>query len=388
MQKEKLFSKYLEIFGKSAESIFFSPGRINLIGEHIDYNGGHAMPCAIDLGTYGVYGPRKDNQVALYSGNMASNIIKFALTDSKPFKDAADSWTNYFKGMLKYLQQASHPLSHGFNLFIYGNLPYGAGLSSSASIEMLIGEIVNQKFHLGFKRIDLARMGQKTENEFIGLDSGIMDQFACIMGQKNKAIFLDCNTLTYQYEPLDLCNYQLIIMSTNKKHSLADSSYNTRVKECQQAVKKLQQKLRINYLCELNSRQLDEYSYLINDEVELKRARHAVSENERTINATKALNKNDLARLGRLLNASHVSLHYDYEVSGHELDTLVETAWQQPGVLGARMIGGGFGGSAIAIVKKDQSQNFKKIVGQVYRKQIGYTASFYDTKIVDGTRQI
>ena len=231
-------------------------------------------------------------------------------------------------------------------------------------------------------------MGQRTENEFVGLNSGIMDQFACIMGKKDSAIFLDCNSLDYEYLPLALSDYEIIIIATNKEHTLADSAYNNRVRECHNALEKLQKQLDIKSLGELDNDTLDEYSYLINDETELKRARHAVSENQRTLRATKAMKSGDLAKLGRLNNASHISLHYDYEVTGKELDTLVEASWKQPGVLGARMIGGGFGGSAIAIVKKSEAENFKQEVGKIYRDKIGYDASFYDAEIVDGTKRI
>ena len=231
-------------------------------------------------------------------------------------------------------------------------------------------------------------MGQRTENEFVGLNSGIMDQFACIIGKKDSAIFLDCNSLDYEYLPLALSDYEIIIMATNKEHTLADSAYNNRVRECHNALEKLQKQLDIKSLGELDNDTLDEYSYLINDETELKRARHAVSENQRTLRATKAMKSGDLAKLGRLNNASHISLHYDYEVTGKELDTLVEASWKQPGVLGARMIGGGFGGSAIAIVKKSEAENFKQEVGKIYRDKIGYDASFYDAEIVDGTKRI
>ena len=231
-------------------------------------------------------------------------------------------------------------------------------------------------------------MCQRTENEFVGLNSGIMDQFACIMGKKDSAIFLDCNTLDYEYKPLALGDYEIIIMATNKPHTLADSAYNDRVRECHDAVKKLQAKLDIKTLGELDNDTFDEYAYLINNETEIKRAHHAVSENQRTLRATKAMQDGDLEKLGRLIDASHVSLHYDYKVTGQELDTLAEASWAQPGVLGARMIGGGFGGSAIAIVKKDQAEEFKKNVGKIYRDKIGYDASFYDAEIVDGTKRI
>lgn len=387
MNKEELLKEYETTFGEKGKDVFFSPGRINVIGEHTDYNGGHVFPAAISLGVYGVYGPREDKKVRLFSGNVDGDIVEFDIDDTTVEKDDR-FWTNYFKGMIAYLREKYDNIDHGFNLYIKANLPSGSGLSSSAAIEMLMGIILKDEFDLDVDRIALATMGQRTENEFVGLNSGIMDQFACIMGKKDSAIFLDCNSLDYEYLPLALSDYEIIIMATNKEHTLADSAYNNRVRECHNALEKLQKQLDIKSLGELDNDTLDEYSYLINDETELKRARHAVSENQRTLRATKAMKSGDLAKLGRLINASHISLHYDYEVTGKELDTLVEASWKQPGVLGARMIGGGFGGSAIAIVKKSEAENFKQEVGKIYRDKIGYDASFYDAEIVDGTKRI
>ena len=387
MNKEELLKEYETTFGEKGKDVFFSPGRINVIGEHTDYNGGHVFPAAISLGVYGVYGPREDKKVCLFSGNVDGDIVEFDIDDTTVEKDDR-FWANYFKGMITYLREKYDNIDHGFNLYIKANLPSGSGLSSSAAIEMLMGIILKDEFNLDVDRIALAKMGQRTENEFVGLNSGIMDQFACIMGKKDSAIFLDCNTLDYEYKPLALGDYEIIIMATNKPHTLADSAYNDRVRECHDAVKKLRAKLDIKTLGELDNDTFDEYAYLINNETEIKRARHAVSENQRTLRATNAMQDGDLEKLGRLIDASHVSLHYDYEVTGQELDTLAEASWAQPGVLGARMIGGGFGGSAIAIVKKDQAEEFKKNVGKIYRDKIGYDASFYDAEIVDGTKRI
>jgi len=387
MNKEELLKEYETTFGEKGKDVFFSPGRINVIGEHTDYNGGHVFPAAISLGVYGVYGPREDKKVCLFSGNVDGDIVEFDIDDTTVEKDDR-FWANYFKGMITYLREKYDNIDHGFNLYIKANLPSGSGLSSSAAIEMLMGIILKDEFNLDVDRIALAKMGQRTENEFVGLNSGIMDQFACIMGKKDSAIFLDCNTLDYEYKLLALGDYEIIIMATNKPHTLADSAYNDRVRECHDAVKKLQAKLDIKTLGELDNDTFDEYAYLINNETEIKRARHAVSENQRTLRATNAMQDGDLEKLGRLIDASHVSLHYDYEVTGQELDTLAEASWAQPGVLGARMIGGGFGGSAIAIVKKDQAEAFKKNVGKIYRDKVGYDSSFYDAEIVDGTKRI
>lgn len=389
MDKQELLKEYQDVFKGEAKDVFFSPGRINVIGEHTDYNGGHVFPCAISLGTFGVYGPRDDDKVQLYSANMeGSTVVEFSINDEKPETDADKTWTNYFKGMLVYLKQAGYQIDHGFNLLVHGNLPYGAGLSSSASIELLMGNLLKDEFNLDIDEISLVKLGQKTENDFVGLNSGIMDQFAVEMGKKDNAIFLDCSTLEYQYLPLKLGDYEIVIMSTNKKHSLAGSKYNERVEQCEEAVKRLNQKLNIKKLGELDENTFDEYSYLINDDVLIRRARHAVAENQRTLRAIEAMKAGDLEKLGRLINASHVSLHFDYEVTGKELDTLAETAWEQPGCLGARMVGGGFAGSAIAIVEKDQADAFKENVGKVYRETIGYDASFYDAEIVDGPHKI
>lgn len=389
MDKQQLLNEYKDVFKTNADAVYFSPGRINVIGEHTDYNGGHVFPCAISLGTYGAYGARNDQTVSLYSMNMDNgSIVSFDLNDEDPEKDEDKSWINYFKGMIVYLKELGYKIDHGFNLLIHGNLPYGAGLSSSASIELLMGTILKDQFNLDVGQLDLVKLGQKTENKYVGLNSGIMDQFAVGMGKKDNAIFLDCSTLEYKYLPLELGDYEIVIMSTNKKHSLASSKYNERVAECEEAVKRLNQKLDINKLGELDEKTFDQYTYLINDETLIKRARHAVSENQRTLAAIDAMQKKDLEELGRLINASHISLHYDYEVSGKELDTLAENAWKQEGVLGARMIGGGFAGSAIAIVRKDKAEELKKNVGKIYREKIGYDASFYDAEIVDGPQRI
>ena len=392
MDEQQFLDEYKKVFNENGKDVFFSPGRINVIGEHTDYNGGHVFPCAISIGTYGVYGPREDTKVAIYSANSAkeenSKIITFDINDDQPQTAKDEKWVNYFKGMLVYLKQRGYKIDHGFNFYIHGYLPYGSGLSSSASIEMLMGNLLKEEFNLDIDEVELVKLGQKTENDFVGLNSGIMDQFAVGMGKKDNAIFLDCNTLEYKYLPLELGDYEILIMSTNKTHSLAGSKYNERVEECGEAVKRLSKKLNITKLGEIDSETFDQYTYLINDDTLIRRARHAVSENERTKRAIDAMQKGDLEELGRLINASHVSLKYDYEVTGKELDTLAESAWEQPGCLGARMVGGGFAGSVIAIVKKSAAEDFKKNVGKIYRDKIGYDASFYDAEVVDGPHKL
>ncbi|MBL1058655.1 galactokinase [Ligilactobacillus salivarius] len=385
MDKKVINDKFTEIFGEQAEATFFSPGRINLIGEHTDYNGGHVFPCAISLGTYGAARKREDNKLRFYSANFEDlGIIETSLDDLK--YDKKDNWVNYAKGMIYFLKETGHDVDKGMDIFIEGNIPNGSGLSSSASLEMLIGVIAQELFNLDINRVDLVKLGMETENKFIGVNSGIMDQFAVGMGKQNQAILLDTNTLEYSYAPVDMENNVIVIMNTNKRRELADSKYNERRSECETAVGELQAKLDINTLGELDAQTFDEYAYLIEDENRLKRARHAVWENQRTMQAQAALEEGDLEKFGRLVNASHVSLEHDYEVTGIELDTLAHTAWKQKGVLGARMTGAGFGGCGIAIVDKDKVEAFKENVGKVYTEKIGYAPTFYIAEIADGTK--
>lgn len=385
MDKKVINDKFTEIFGEQAEATFFSPGRINLIGEHTDYNGGHVFPCAISLGTYGAARKREDNKLRFYSANFEDlGIIETSLDDLK--YDKKDNWVNYAKGMIYFLKETGHDVDKGMDIFIEGNIPNGSGLSSSASLEILIGVIAQELFNLDIDRVDLVKLGMETENKFIGVNSGIMDQFAVGMGKQNQAILLDTNTLEYSYAPVDMGNNVIVIMNTNKRRELADSKYNERRSECETAVGELQAKLDIKTLGELDAQTFDEYAYLIEDENRLKRARHAVWENQRTMQAQAALEEGNLEKFGRLVNASHVSLEHDYEVTGIELDTLAHTAWKQEGVLGARMTGAGFGGCGIAIVDKDKVEAFKENVGKVYTEKIGYAPAFYIAEIADGTK--
>ena len=385
MSIQQLRSKFEKVFGTEADHTFFSPGRINLIGEHTDYNGGHVFPAAISLGTYGAARKRDDNLLRFYSANFEDKgIIEVPLEDLRFEK--AHNWTNYPKGVLHFLQKAGYVIDKGMDIYVFGNIPNGSGLSSSASLELLTGIIAEKLFDLKLDRLDLVKIGKQTENEFIGVNSGIMDQFAIGMGADQRAIYLDTNTLEYELVPLDLKDNVVVIMNTNKRRELADSKYNERRAECEKAVEELRQKLSIATLGELNEWDFDEYSYLIQDENRLKRARHAVLENQRTLQAQAALQAGNLEKFGRLMNASHVSLEHDYEVTGLELDTLAHTAWEQEGVLGARMTGAGFGGCAIALVRKDAVEAFQKNVGQKYEEVVGYAPSFYIAEIAGGSR--
>ena len=384
MNTAELIQAFSAIFGQEPDATFFSPGRINLIGEHTDYNGGHVFPAAITLGTYGAARKRDDQKLRFYSGNFEDlGVIEVDLTDLVFKKE--DNWTNYPKGVLKFLQEAGHVIDTGMDVYVLGNIPNGSGLSSSASLELLIGIMAEELFALKLDRLDLVKIGKKTENEFIGVNSGIMDQFAIGMGADQRAIYLDTNTLEYELVPLDLGDHVIVIMNTNKRRELADSKYNERRAECEKAVEELQAALDIQTLGELDEATFDEYAYLIQDANRLKRARHAVSENQRTLKAKAALVAGDLERFGRLVNASHVSLEHDYEVTGIELDTLAHTAWEQEGVLGARMTGAGFGGCGIAIVAKDKVEVFKEAVGKTYTDIVGYPPSFYLAEIAGGS---
>lgn len=390
MDTNILVKKFDEMFpGGESRDIrsFFSPGRINLIGEHTDYNGGHVFPCAITYGTYGIAGKREDRLVRMYSINFEDKgIIEFDL-DHLDYL-AEHNWANYPKGMIRFIQEAGWKLTTGLDVLIYGNIPNGAGLSSSASLEMLTGVIVNELFAFNIERLDLVKLGKKVENEFIGVNSGIMDQFAVGLGKADCGILLDCNTLKYEYAPLQLTGYKIIIMNTNKRRELSDSKYNERRSECEEALVRLQHGKDIHSLGELTEADFKSLKGLIDDDVLTKRAKHAVYENQRTLKALKALKNGDLKEFGLLMNASHVSLREDYEVTGVELDTLVEAAWKQEGTVGARMTGAGFGGCAIAIVKEEAVDPFILEVGREYYDKIGYKATFYVASIGDGAKEL
>lgn len=385
MEASELNKRFSEVFGVQADQIFFSPGRINLIGEHTDYNGGHVFPAAISLGTYGAARKREDRLLRFFSGNFQEEGVIEVSLDSLEF-DQDHGWANYAKGVLHFLEQADHVLDSGMDVYVYGTIPNGAGLSSSASLELLIGVIAKHLYQLQVDRLELVKIGKQTENDFIGVNSGIMDQFAIGMGADQRAIYLDTNSLDYELLPLDLQDNVVVIMNTNKRRELADSKYNERRSECETALAELQTVLDIQSLGELDVWDFDAHSYLIQDPNRLKRARHAVFENQRTLQARHALEAGDLETFGRLMNASHVSLEQDYEVTGIELDTLVHTAWAQEGVLGARMTGAGFGGCALALVAKDKVADFTAAVGQRYEEQIGYAPSFYIAQVAGGTR--
>lgn len=388
MNTQTLVNTFKQVFGDGGDiHTFFAPGRINLIGEHTDYNGGYVFPASISFGTYAVARKRDDNVLRFYSMNFEDlGIITSSLDDLSYNK--SDNWANYPKGMTLAFNTHGYKVDQGFDVLYFGNIPNGAGLSSSASIELATGVLLETLFNLDIDRVEMVKLGQFVENKYIGVNSGIMDQFAIGMGKDQHAILLDCNTLEYEYAPVELGEYVIMIMNTNKRRELADSKYNERRSECESALSDLQTELQINSLGDLSVEVFDQHKHLIKDDTKQKRARHAVYENARTKVAFKKLHEKDLVAFGKLLNDSHTSLRDDYEVTGIELDTLQEAAVSQPGVLGARMTGAGFGGCAIALVEKAHVESFKENVEKVYSEKIGYAPTFYEATIGDGAKAL
>lgn len=364
------------MFGREAENVYFAPGRVNLIGEHTDYNGGHVFPCALTIGTYAAAAKNSDHTVRFYSMNFKDKgVITANIDDLK--NERSHDWANYPKGVMKVMLDMGCPITSGMDILYFGNIPNSSGLSSSASLEVLTGYVTRELFGLDVDFIELAKIGKKAENEFIGVNCGIMDQFAIAMGKKDNAIFLDTADLSYEYAPIVLENAKIVIASSNKKRGLNDSKYNERRGECEAALEKLKTVLDIDSLGELTEEQFEANRAVIGDPVKERRAKHAVYENQRTIKAVAALKANDIEEFGRLMIASHNSLRDDYEVTGVELDTLVEASLMQKGVIGSRMTGAGFGGCTVSIVKTEDVEEFIRNVGGLYKEKIGYAADFY-----------
>ncbi len=376
-----------DTFGASAELVCFAPGRVNLIGEHIDYNGGHVFPCALTLGTYGAARRRADRTVRMASANFPEAGVTAVSLDDLVYRKE-DGWTNYVKGVIWAFAKNGYACESGFDFMVSGTIPNKSGLSSSASLEVLTGETMMEMFSFDNDQIHNALFGQQAENQFVGMNCGIMDQFASAMGKKDKAIFLDTSTLAYSYAPVVLKDAELLIVNTNKPHELTDSAYNERRSQCEEALAILQKAKPVRALCDLTPDDFDEVKSLLTDDVLLRRARHAVTENARTVAAVKALDAGDLEQFGKLMNASHVSLRDDFEVSCRELDILAEEAWKVPGTIGARMTGGGFGGCTVNIVKSAAVPEFIRRVGNAYREKVGYEASFYRAAIGDGPHRV
>lgn len=383
--KEQLLKEFKEKFGSEGDiRSYFAPGRVNLIGEHTDYNGGHVFPCALTIGTYAIVRKREDRNFRFYSTNFESLGVIEASLDNLKYDKALD-WTNYPLGVVWAFIEKGYPVDYGFDMLLFGNIPNGSGLSSSASVEVVTGVALRDLFgYDDISMIDIALFGQYSENNFNGVNCGIMDQFAIAMGKKDQAIFLDTSDLSYTYAPIKLANEKIVIACSNKKRGLGDSKYNERRAECEEALAELQTKLDIKALGELSEEEFESNKDLIKSEVRQRRAKHAVYENQRTLKAVDALKAGNLEEFGKLMNASHVSLRDDYEVTGIELDTLVENAWEQEGVIGSRMTGAGFGGCTVSIVKTDCVDKFIENVGKAYLEKIGYAADFYVVEIGDG----
>ena len=389
MMKKKLFDMFAELFGDSEGARFyFSPGRVNLIGEHTDYNGGHVFPCALTLGTYGAARKREDNKIHLYSMNLDSfGVVEASLDDLTNKKEY--NWANYPLGIVWAFKEKGHTITSGFDMVIWGNIPNGSGLSSSASLEVLTGVILTDLFEIkDLSMTDLALIGQYSENNFNGCNCGIMDQFAVAMGKKDHAIFLDTSDLSYEYAPCVLDGAKLVITNSKVKHSLVDSAYNDRRNECAAALKALQSELDIQALGDLTPEEFEAHKSLIKDEIQLQRAKHAVYENQRTIDAVTALKAGDIESFGKLMNQSHISLRDDYDVSCEEIDILVDLAWKIPGVLGSRITGGGFGGCTVSIVKDESIDTFIETIGKTYLEKVGHEAEFYTVDIGDGASRL
>lgn len=389
MMKKKLFDMFAELFGDSEGARFyFSPGRVNLIGEHTDYNGGHVFPCALTLGTYGAARKREDNKIHFYSMNLDSfGVVEASLNDLTNKKEY--NWANYPLGVVWAFKEKGHTITSGFDMVIWGNIPNGSGLSSSASLEVLTGVILTDLFEIkDLSMTDLALIGQYSENNFNGCNCGIMDQFAVAMGKKDHAIFLDTSDLSYEYAPCVLDGAKIVITNSKVKHSLVDSAYNDRRNECAAALKALQSELDIQALGDLTPEEFEAHKSLIKDEIQLQRAKHAVYENQRTIDAVTALKAGDIESFGKLMNQSHISLRDDYDVSCEEIDILVDLAWKIPGVLGSRITGGGFGGCTVSIVKNDAVDHFIDKLGKAYKEKTGHEAEFYVVEIGDGAKEI
>lgn len=386
--KQKVLTEFQKLFGAEGDiRTYFAPGRVNLIGEHTDYNGGHVFPCALTIGTYAAARVREDKNIRLYSMNFEKlGVIETSLDDLIPSEKAG--WTNYPKGVMWAFEKRGFKLPYGLDVVLYGNIPNGSGLSSSASLEVLAGTILKDMFGFEVSMTEIALIGQYSENNFNGMNCGIMDQFASAMGKKDCAIFLDTSNLNYEYAKIELEDAKIVITNSKVKHSLVSSAYNDRRNESEKALEELKTVLDIKTLGDLSEEEYEANKDVIKSEIRQKRAKHAVYENQRTIKAVAALKNNDIEEFGRLMNASHVSLRDDYEVSCEEIDILVDLAWKIPGVIGSRITGGGFGGCTVSIVKNDAVDTFIATLGEEYKKAVGHEAEFYVVDIGDGASVI
>lgn len=383
-----VYDKFKELFGSEGDiRTYFAPGRVNLIGEHTDYNGGHVFPCALTIGTYAAARKRDDRMIRFFSINQSDKgVVETSLDDLTPSDEAG--WTNYPKGVVWAFLGRGYKIDTGFDMAITGDIPAGSGLSSSASLEVLTGFVLRDLFGLGqVTNVELAQIGQYSENNYNGMNCGIMDQFASAMGKKDNAIFLDCNTLNYEYAPIVLDGYKIVVTNSKVKHSLVDSAYNDRRSSCEKALEELKQVTDISSLGDLTEEEFEAHKTAIADPVRVRRAHHAVYENRRTINAVKALDLGDLKEFGKLMNESHISLRDDYETSCPEIDVLVDAAWSCDGCIGSRITGGGFGGCSVSIVRDDAIEGFKETLTRAYKDKCDMVPEFYVVSVGDGPRR-
>ncbi len=386
---EELKAAFIKMYGgdEAAVRLYSSPARINIIGEHIDYNGGKVFPASINRYLYIAIRKRPDTKI-LYNDARFPGSYEFDVNQTFVF-DKANDYANYLNGILQQLKERGFKFDSGFEILMASNIPAGGGISSSSALECGFAYAVIDTFGFDLDRIEIAKLGQMSEHNFMNVKCGIMDQFIIATGKKNYAELLDCNTLEYEYIPLELGDYRFVVMNTNKVRKLADSKYNERRSQCEEALKILQNNsVKAKALCELAPADWEIFEDLVTDPILNKRARHCIAENQRVIDAAATLKAGNLEELGRLLNASHKSLKEDYEVTGIELDTLAETSQKQEGCLGARMTGAGFGGCAIALVHKDKIESFIENVQTAYEKAIGYKAGFFVCETGDGVARI
>lgn len=390
MSIQELESTFEKNHHKPAEKVFFAPGRVNLIGEHTDYNGGCVFPCALSFGVWLLMAPNKDNVLRFHSLNMP-RVYEIPIDTITPQPDRA--WCNYALGCVEIIRRKGGVLTRGYDLLYYGNVPAGAGLSSSAAMEVVTARAFSEEMGYTLSdekqyRTELALIGQACEHEYAGVMCGIMDQFASAQGKKNHAIYLNCNTLEFEHVPVTLEAVKVVITNTHSPHHLDSGAYNDRVNQCKMAVEQIRKVKPIKFLAELTPGDWQTIEGAITNPVAKKRARHVVSEVARTDAAVEALRRGDISSFGQLMTASHISLRDDYEVTGPELDALAEAAWQVEGVLGSRMTGGGFGGCTVSLVREGVIERFKDFVGSEYNKKTGLTADFYVAEIGDGVTRL
>ena len=386
MTIEQLKSAYEAAYQKPATDIFFSPGRVNLIGEHTDYNGGFVFPCALSFGTYLLISPNSEQKINFRSLNMEA-VYSLELTQlTSPLPDKA--WANYPLGVFAQFIKRGVVITQGYDILFWGNVPAGAGLSSSAAMEVVTAYAFNELLGIGYDRTELAKIGRAAEHEFAGVMCGIMDQFASAQGKKDHAIYLNCDTLEFDLVPVKLEGIKVVVSNTHSPHHLDSGAYNDRVRQCQLAVQQISAVRPIKNLAELSQADFNQVEHAITDEVAHRRARHVVGEVQRTKDAVEALRKGDIAKFGVLMNQSHVSLRDDYEVTGPQLDALAEAAWKVDGVLGSRMTGGGFGGCTVSLVRDEAIPTFIEQVGAEYTEKTGLKADFYIAEIGDGAHRI